>query len=314
MAEEITTQVQEPVQAQAQTTEQQFVENSDGMLVPTQTTTPTEEVTTPEVDTPQDVQPENVEGEPKVETVDKDIKDETVELSKSEYNKLKEYELANEERSALQERLGLQDVNPAELNYVTLDQQVVNKGQQELLRLCNAYGVDADPDKFQASVEGLKQSNPQKGYELERKIEQLMYSVDSKRQQIAFESSNSQVKKFAQENQQLLNASPVINQILTEYVQYNQGNPNMYENLNMINNYLVAVCKEAFEAGTKYQANEKAKADTSKVQGGIVNAPQAGYVGEEHIFTRAELSRMSDADFAKNEKKITEQMTKGLIV
>lgn len=258
-------------------------------------------------------QPENLDNNQDATDADKDIQ-ETVQVNKNEYNKLKEYELIEAERVALQERLGLSNVRPDEVNYINADQQVVNIAQQELLRLCNEYGVNADINEFDKSLHDLKQTNPQKGFELERRVETLMQDVGYKRQQIAVQASNQQVQRFAQENQSILQASPVINNILTEYAYYNQGDPNIYSNLNMINNYLMAVCREAFEAGTKYQANENAKTDTSKVQGGIVNAPQSGYAGGEHIFTRAELKTMSQEEFAKNEKKIQEQMYKGLIV
>ena len=310
--------------------EQEFINNADGMPVPSQETT-TEPVTEPvqetvseptaqqpenqEVDTPTDVQPENSDGQEVEDGSDKDIPpEETVQLNKSEYNKLKEYELIEAERQALQERLGLQDVNPQDFNYQTLDQQVVNSGQQELLRLCNEYGVSANPNEFEASINKLKETNPQKGYELERKVEVLMGNLNNRRQQIANQVSQSQIQRFAQENNQLLNASPVLNRILTEYAQVNAGNPNIYNDLNTINEYLCDVYREALEMGQRMASLEKAKADTSKVQGGIVNAPQGGYAGEPHIFTRAELKTMSPEDFAKNEKVIEEQIKKGLIV
>lgn len=305
-------------EAQNTVAEQTFATNSDGLPVPVEQAS--NEVVTPEepaqeVAETQEPQPENIEQETPTEEPDKNIEQpETVQLNKDEYNKLKEYELIEAERQALQNRLGLQDVDPQNFNYQTLDQQVINSGQQELLRLCNEYGVSADPSKFEESVNKLKETNPQKGFELERKVEVLMSNVGNRRQQIAQQASHSQVQRFAQENQQLLNASPVLNKILTEYVQVNAGNPNIYNNLNTINSYLLDVYREGLEYGQRIASLEKAKADTSKVQGGIVNAPQSMSGGEPHIFTRAELSRMSTEEFAKNEKVITEQMQKGLIV
>lgn len=305
-------------EAQNTVAEQTFATNNDGLPVPTEPVS--NEVVTPEepaqgVAETQEPQPENIESETPTEEPDKNIEQpETVQLNKDEYNKLKEYELIEAERQALQNRLGLQDVDPQNFNYQTLDQQVINSGQQELLRLCNEYGVSADPSKFEESVNKLKETNPQKGFELERKVEVLMSNVGNRRQQIAQQASHSQVQRFAQENQQLLNASPVLNKILTEYAQVNAGNPNIYNNLNTINSYLLDVYREGLEYGQRIASLEKAKADTSKVQGGIVNAPQSMGGGEPHIFTRAELSRMSTEEFAKNEKVITEQMQKGLIV
>lgn len=295
-----------------------FTENNDGMPVPVQKTENVANDTTDanqEVDTQQDVQPENVDSKDGVEDADKDIPpEETVQLNKAEYKKLKEYELIEAERRALQERLGLQDVNPQDFNYQTLDQQVINRGQQELLRLCNEYGVSSNPDEFEGSINKLKETNPQKGFELERKVEQLMNNVGNKRNEIAYQASQTQIQQFATENHDILSVSPVLNRILTEYAQANAGNPNIYDNLNTINSYLLDVYREGLEYGQRIASLEKAKSDTSKVQGGIVNAPQSGYAGEPHIFTRAELKTMSADEFAKNEKIIEEQMKKGLIV
>jgi len=295
-----------------------FTNNTDGLPVPTEqqvNEVPEAPTENQGVDVPSDTQPENIEQPEGSDDANKDIQEpETVQLNKDEYKKLKEYELIEAERQALQERLGLQDVNPQDFNYQTLDQQVINSGQQELLRLCNEYGVSANPNEFEASINKLKETNPQKGYELERKVEVLMGNLNNKRQQIANQVSQSQIQRFAQENNQLLNASPVLNRILTEYAQANAGDPNIYQNLNTINEYLCDVYREALEYGQRMASLKEAKADTSKVQGGIVTAPQSGYSGEPHIFTRAELKTMSPDEFAKNEKVIEEQMKKGLIV
>lgn len=250
-------------EAQNTVAEQTFATNSDGLPVPVEQVS--NEVVTPEepaqeVAETQEPQPENIEQETPTEEPDKNIEQpETVQLNKDEYNKLKEYELIEAERQALQNRLGLQDVDPQNFNYQTLDQQVINSGQQELLRLCNEYGVSADPSKFEESVNKLKETNTQKGFELERKVEVLMSNVGNRRQQIAQQASHSQVQRFAQENQQLLNASPVLNKILTEYVQVNAGNPNIYNNLNTINSYLLDVYREGLEYGQRIASLEKLK-------------------------------------------------------
>ena len=39
---------------------------------------------------------------------------------------------------------------------MNMDQQIVNEGKQVYLRLCNEYGIDANPSKIDASVAELK--------------------------------------------------------------------------------------------------------------------------------------------------------------
>ena len=59
--------------------------------------------------------------------------------------KISQYELREEEDKMLRERLGIQDVDQQTYNYMNIDQQIVNEGKQVYLRLCNEYGIDANP-------------------------------------------------------------------------------------------------------------------------------------------------------------------------
>ena len=137
-----------------------------------------EQVTeTPAQNTVMEETQEQVQGQPQVEgqpaeqhvennneqqpTQDGQVAEPTAEELKA---KLREYEVREEEDRALREKLGLKDVDQATYNYMNLDQQIVNEGKQVYLRLCNEYGIDANPDKIDASVEALKQSDPAKAY------------------------------------------------------------------------------------------------------------------------------------------------------
>ena len=84
--------------------------------------------------------------------------------------KIKEYEVRDEEERKLRETLGLQDVDSQTYNLMNMDQQIVNVGKQEYLKLCNEYGINADPSKIDASVKALKETDPAKGYEFERRF------------------------------------------------------------------------------------------------------------------------------------------------
>ena len=58
---------------------------------------------------------------------------------------------------------------------MNIDQQIVNEGKQVYLRLCNEYGIDANPANIDKSIEELKQTDPAKAYEFQRKFEKLQY-------------------------------------------------------------------------------------------------------------------------------------------
>ena len=45
---------------------------------------------------------------------------------------------------------------------MNIDQQIVNEGKQVYLRLCNEYGIDANPEKLDASVKELMAKDPAK--------------------------------------------------------------------------------------------------------------------------------------------------------
>ena len=168
MAEEITT----TDNTTTQTTEQVNVVNTDSTNPQTQTTQVENEETTGGDD-------ENSNQQQTEDTTNqKQTNQPTVEDLQA---KLKEYEVREEEDKKLRERLGLEDVDQQTYNYMNLDQQIVNRGKQEYLKLCNEYGIDADPNNIDKSVAELKQKDPFKGFEFERKFEQLGNEVTARR-------------------------------------------------------------------------------------------------------------------------------------
>ena len=227
--------------------------------------------------------------------------------------KLKEYELREEEDKMLREQLGIGDVDQQTFNYMNIDQQIVNEGKQVYLRLCNEYGIDANPSKIDASVEALKQSDPAKAYEFQRKFEQLGNEVEYKRQMVQQQNNVYEVNKFEQDYNQLLNASPALTNIMSQYIQtYGNAGGNMYGQLKSVMNIILPAYQEAFNAGKQYALQDKARKDTSSVQGGIINAGSQTYTPDT-IFTREQIAKMSPDEFAKNEKFIQQQMMEGKI-
>ena len=227
--------------------------------------------------------------------------------------KLKEYEVREEEDRMLREQLGIGDVDQRTYNYMNIDQQIVNEGKQVYLRLCNEYGIDANPAKIDASVEALKQTDPAKAYEFQRKFEQLGNEVEYKRQVVQQQNNVYEVNKFEQDYNQLLNASPALTNIMSQYIQtYGNAGGNMYGQLKSVMDIILPAYQEAFNAGKQYALQDKARKDTSSVQGGIATANTQTY-SPGMVFTREQIAKMSPDEFAKYEKDIQRQMIEGKI-
>ena len=288
-----------------------------------------EQVTeTPAQNTVMEEPKEQVQGQPQVEgqtteqpvennneqqpSQDGQVAEPTAEELKA---KLREYEVREEEDRVLREKLGLKDIDQATYNYMNLDQQIVNEGKQVYLRLCNEYGIDANPDKIDASVEALKQSDPAKAYEFQRKFESLGDEVTNRRQAVQQQNTYYEVQKFERDYNDIIQASPALNNVLTQYVQmYNpmQGG-DVYGQLKGVVDILMPCYQEAFEAGKRFALGDKAKRDTTPVQGGVAAGGGTNTYVAGTTFTREQIKNMSPAEFAKNEVAIKQAMIEGKI-
>lgn len=227
--------------------------------------------------------------------------------------RLHEYEVKEEEARLLKEKLGIQDMDSQTYNYMNVDQQIVNMGKQAYLRLCNEYGVDADPNNIDASVNALRETDPKKAYEFERRFEALGNDVAGRRAYVQQQNAVYEVNKFAGEYNELLQASPALSNIITQYVRsYGNGNTNMYGQLHGVMDVILPAYKEAFEAGRQYALSDNARRDTSAVSGGTATANTQTY-SPGNVFTRDQISKMSPDEFAKYESEIHKQMVQGLI-
>ena len=228
--------------------------------------------------------------------------------------KLDEYKVRDEEDKLLKEKLGIQeDVDSQTLSYINLEQQVINQANTQYLGLCNEYGVDADPNKFEISLKSLEESDPRKYYEFVSKYNTLNNVVSTKRQEITKQAEYNDVGKFAKQYEPLLESSPALTTVFTKYISNMQGQGNMYSNLNEVMSLLLPVYEEAFNIGKTQALKGKAKQDTSVVSGGIATTVNPSHQDGEHIFTRDEIKRLSYDDYSKNEKTIMRQMREGKI-
>ena len=226
--------------------------------------------------------------------------------------KISQYELRDEEDRMLRERLGIQDVDQRTFDYMNIDQQIVNEGKQVYLRLCNEYGIDANPDRIDASIQELMKTDPAKAYEFQRRFDNLSNEVVAKRQEVQNQNAVYEVNKFEQDYNSILTASPTISRIMQEYVQNYGTRGNIYNQLQNVMNIIMPAYQEAFNAGRMYALEDKAKKDTTPVQGGVATAQTNTYQPGQ-VFTREQIRKMSPEEFAKNEKFIQQQIMEGKI-
>lgn len=226
--------------------------------------------------------------------------------------KLNEYQVREEEERMIREKLGMGDIDQQTFNYMNIDQQIVNQGKQAYLRLCNEYGIDADPSKIDESVKALAEKEPAKAFEFQRKFDSLSNEVISKRGAVQQQNTAYELNKFENDYSQILTASPAISNIMRQYVQSYGANGDIYGQLEGVMDIVLPAYQEAFNAGRMYALEGKAKSDTSQVSGGIATANTSTH-SSGTTFTRDQIRRMSPDEFAKYENVIKQQMLEGKI-
>lgn len=300
----------------------------------TQTTTiPQGETTTPQPQTEQQVQTpdtqtqtpptgneENTQGdvqqdiEPKGDTTTPPPTGPTQEEYDKLTNRLKEYELSEQEMSQLKNRLGVDNVDYADSQLIQTLDALQNQAQQEYIKLCNKYGVDYRPEAIEASAKALLEKDPKSYYELQTSLDRLNNTYLAKQNEVQNYATSRDVNAFYNENAQLLQASPVLSNLINEYVNIT---PSQYVNKASLNDLMTrakTIYQEAFNAGMQYGKLNTTQNPGEVLNNSVATTTQQSYpTGSDHIFTREELRSMSDADFIKNQKVIEQQMMKGLI-
>ena len=122
------------------------------------------------------------------------------------------------------------------------------------------------------------------------------------------------MSKFNNDYNQLLSASPALQQIVASYIQNYSDRGNMYNQLEGVMNIILPAYQEAFEAGKAYSLQDKARKDTTQVSGGIATSPTTTTYSGDGTFTRDQIKKMSSEEFAKNEVAIRQAMLEGKII
>lgn len=229
---------------------------------------------------------------------------------------LEEYRLRDEEVRQLSERLGTNKVPDVQIFEAQRNLDILdNQAQQAYITLCNQFGVDYRPDKIEASANELKAKDPQKFYELQNRIEKLDNLVTQKRNEANQFIRQRELNLALAKHQQILNASPMLQQQLNSYLR-NANIDNPMQQIDMFVDMAQAIQREAFEYGKIFtqQENLKQQQNPNNVLNNTVMATNQSYSGQApKIFTRAEIANMSQSEFEKYEKEIDQAVREGRI-
>ena len=229
---------------------------------------------------------------------------------------LEEYRLRDEEVRQLSERLGTNKVPDVQIFEAQRNLDILdNQAQQAYITLCNQFGVDYRPDKIEASANELKAKDPQKFYDLQNRIEKLDNLVTQKRNEANQFIRQRELNLALAKHQQMLNASPMLQQQLSSYLRSaNIDNP--MQQIDMFVDMAQAIQREAFEYGKIFAQQEslKQQQNPNTVLNNTVMATNQSYSGQApKIFTRAEIANMSQSEFEKYEKEIDQAVREGRI-
>lgn len=229
---------------------------------------------------------------------------------------LEEYRLRDEEVKQLSERLGTNNFPDTQIFEAQKNLGILeNQAQQAYITLCNQFGVDYRPEKIEASANELKAKDPQKFYELQNRIEKLDNTVTLRKNELNNFIRQRETNIALSRHQQLLNASPMLQQQLNSYLNtVRLDNP--IQQIDTFINMAQAIQREAFEYGKIFAQQEslKQQQNPSNVLNNTVMATNQSYSGQApKIFTRAEIANMSQSEFEKYEKEIDQAVREGRI-
>ena len=293
----------EPQPAQPQ------VEENTNPVSATQNTTDDGMVDKP-VEATEPVQPT---VQPQVETTEPPNAEEDINSLKQQ---LEEYRLRDEEVKQLSERLGTNNFPDTQIFEAQKNLGILeNQAQQAYITLCNQFGVDYRPEKIEASANELKAKDPQKFYELQNRIEKLDNTVTLRKNELNNFIRQRETNIALSRHQQLLNASPMLQQQLNSYLNtVRLDNP--MQQIDTFINMAQAIQREAFEYGKIFAQQEslKQQQNPNTVLNNTVMATNQSYSGQApKIFTRAEIANMSQSEFEKYEKEIDQAVREGRI-
>ena len=162
-----------------------------------------------------DVKPQDGIVEPPKEENSTEGQPMTSEEIQKRLDKLKEYEVKDNELNELRNRLGSQA--PQDNTIFQARQQlamVENLAQQEYIKLCNEYGVDYRPDMIDKSSQVLKEKDPQAYYDLKYKLNNICDGLEAKRNEVEGFVNRYELNNAIERNRKIFDTSPAVSTVM----------------------------------------------------------------------------------------------------
>lgn len=291
-----TEQVQQPVQENAEVVENKTLNES-----------PLESSTTDVTNQ------EGITEPPKEENSVQDHPEVSEEIQKK-LEKLKEYEVKENELTELRNRLGSEAPRDNLIFGAQRELAIVeNQAQQDYIYLCNKYGVDYRPDKIDASAQELLEKDPKAFYELKFELNKLTENVNAKREQVETFIKQRDMNLAMEKYNNVINTSPAIKNVLNHYMQNYNMSPADIDNVVQSS---MDIAREAFEMGRQAALQEKANTvNPAKVLNDNVITQQSNPSAEgiKNDLTLADVANMDLKTYAKNAKLIDRLIFEGKI-
>lgn len=249
-----------------------------------------------------DVKPQEGIVEPKEKENSTEGQPMTSEEIQKRLDKLKEYEVKDNELNELRNRLGSQATQD---NTVFQARQqlamVENLAQQEYIKLCNEYGVDYRPDMIDKSSQLLKEKDPQAYYDLKYKLNNICDSLEAKRNEVEGFVNRYELNNAFERNRKIFDTSPAVSTVMDGLLK--EGFVTAANMDTVIQNYMMPIMREAYEAG-RQAAAQAAPSPAKVLNNSVITQQQATPIPQKQQFTLDEIASMDSATYKKYQAEI----------
>ena len=256
----------------------------------------------PVEDSTADVKPQEGIVEPPKEENSTEGQPMTSEEIQKRLDKLKEYEVKDNELNELRNRLGSQA--PQDNTIFQARQQlamVENLAQQEYIKLCNEYGVDYRPDMIDKSSQVLKEKDPQAYYDLKYKLNNICDGLEAKRNEVEGFVNRYELNNAIERNRKIFDTSPAVSTVMDGLLK--EGFVTAANMDTVIQNYMMPIMREAYEAG-RQSAAQTPHSPAKVLNNSVITQQQATPLPQKQQFTLDEIASMDSATYKKYQAEI----------
>ena len=256
----------------------------------------------PVEDSTTDVKPQEGIVEPKEKENSTEGQPMTSEEIQKRLDKLKEYEVKDNELNELRNRLGSQA--PQDNTIFQARQQlamVENLAQQEYIKLCNEYGVDYRPDMIDKSSQVLKEKDPQAYYDLKYKLNNICDGLEAKRNEVEGFINRYELNNAFERNRKIFDTSPAVSIVMDGLLK--EGFVTAANMDTVIQNYMMPIMREAYEAG-RQSAAQTPPSPAKVLNNSVITQQQATPLPQKQQFTLDEIASMDSATYKKYQAEI----------